>query len=239
MKKITAMILAMAISIPLFANGNIYGKILTSQEQDKLNNGETVIKSLKNYRNFSINTDVSGVKLIQDETKNIKPAYLAEVIKKVPYEGNEDLLTKLEVILTDVNGYVGIPYYSEHNGIWVDLYSSCNVLSQNKEADNSNIVCDLYMEPFGNITMDIKTQTYPDCYVYISQNTSSVKYSGITAVNKNKMKSLITVFRDGDEWILYGIGAVNAPDVFFMHDRIELSFMNRIKTFCNFVFNSF
>ena len=50
------------------------------------------------------------------------------------------------------------------------------------------------------------------------------------------MKSIIAIVKEGNSWILYGIGAVNAPDLFFLRDRIETSFMNRIKTFCSYFF---
>ena len=46
----------------------------------------------------------------------------------------------------------------------------------------------------------------------------------------------ILLFKDEDNWILYGIGGVNAPKIPFFSERIEVSFINRIKTFCNFIF---
>jgi hypothetical protein len=50
------------------------------------------------------------------------------------------------------------------------------------------------------------------------------------------MKSVILLFRHEDNWILYGVGGVKALKVSFLEKRIETSFINRIKTFCNFVF---
>ena len=47
------------------------------------------------------------------------------------------------------------------------------------------------------------------------------------------MKSFIVVFRNGDKWVLYGIGAVKAPTIIGIKSRIETSFMNRIKAFCS------
>ena len=51
------------------------------------------------------------------------------------------------------------------------------------------------------------------------------------------MKSIVVIVRQGDSWVLYGVGAVDAPSIFFLRDRVETSFMNRIKTFCTFFFN--
>ena len=63
-----------------------------------------------------------------------------------------------------------------------------------------------------------------------------VYHNKFTAVKPEKMVSCITVFRDGDNWILYAIGGAAIPKLFFLEDRVETSFMNRIKTFCDFVF---
>ena len=53
------------------------------------------------------------------------------------------------------------------------------------------------------------------------------------------MKICILLIRDGDNWILYGIGGVNAPRVPFFTERIQTSFINRINTFCSFIFKKF
>ncbi|MBQ5384459.1 MAG: hypothetical protein IIU46_08430, partial [Treponema sp.] len=89
---------------------------------------------------------------------------------------------------------------------------------------------------FGTINTTITSRKSSDSYYYVSTNDNKLKYSGITCVDPGKMKSIIVIVRDGNSWILYGIGAVNAPDVFFLRDRIETSFMNRIKTFCSYFF---
>ena len=51
------------------------------------------------------------------------------------------------------------------------------------------------------------------------------------------MKSLILLFKDGDNWVLYGIGAVKAPKLAMFEKRIERSFINKTKTFCSYVFS--
>ena len=64
-----------------------------------------------------------------------------------------------------------------------------------------------------------------------------LKHKGINCVKKENMKSLILVFKDGNNWILYGIGGVKAPKIPLFEKRIETSFMNKIKTFCQFVYS--
>ena len=76
-----------------------------------------------------------------------------------------------------------------------------------------------------------------DTILYFSENLNTLKYyDDFKCVSPNKMNMDVLLFRDGDNWILYGIGGVNAPKIPFFSERIETSFINRIKTFCNFVF---
>ena len=72
-----------------------------------------------------------------------------------------------------------------------------------------------------------------DCFFYESTNAKKIKYDGIPIVSEGNMKSFIVVFRNGDKWVLYGIGAVKAPTIIGIKSRIETSFMNRIKAFCS------
>ena len=58
----------------------------------------------------------------------------------------------------------------------------------------------------------------------------------MTVVRPEKMQSFVYAFVYNDFIVLYGIGGVNAPSVFFLRERIETSFINRIKTFCKFIF---
>lgn len=95
----------------------------------------------------------------------------------------------------------------------------------------------LEMEPFGNIDTDIVMETSADTLYYENMNRNDLRYyDKFTAVKGENMKSIITVFRSGDSWILYGIGGVKAPSIFFLRDRVETSFMNRIKTMCSYFF---
>ena len=52
----------------------------------------------------------------------------------------------------------------------------------------------------------------------------------------DKMKSFVYAFKDGDYIILYGIGGVDAPNVPVLKGKIDNSFINRVTTFCKFIF---
>ena len=157
--------------------------------------------------------------------------------RMVPYSGNENLLETLRPIILNLEDYVGIPYYSERHETYYDLYSSVDIKSFEDDGTTAKVNAVMEMSPFGGIDTDILLKTDESSLYYENMNLNNLKYQeGITVVKKNNMKSIITVFKVGDSWILYGIGGVKAPSIFFLRDRVELSFMNRIKTMCSYFF---
>ena len=102
--------------------------------------------------------------------------------------------------------------------------------------NDGNMNVDLVMNPFGNINVNISLTSNDSELFYRMKNTSGVTYNNMTVVRPEKMQSFVYAFEYNDFIVLYGIGGVNAPSVFFLRERIETSFINRIKTFCKFIF---
>lgn len=215
----------------------IFNQNLGNSELDLLLEGKTLIRNTKTYNNAVINPSLSAFEQLDAEMKSLKPNYLAEIIQIIPVSSNPHLTSKMRTVLKDIPSYKGIPYYSEHNKIWVDLYSEAEIKNQYFLSDTEYIDADFIMDPFGLIRAAITLNSDDSSLFYVNSNTDSIKYENITCVKTNKMKSLIVVLKYNDYWILYGIGGINAPKIPFLSARIELSFMNRIKTFCNFVFD--
>lgn len=236
MKKITSIafiILAFAIGL----NAQVFNGKLTADEQQRLANGELIIRNIGKAKNISVNKINPVLSATVEAIEDLNPAYLAEVIRMVPYNGNENLLETLRPIILNLEDYVGIPYYSERHETYYDLYSSVDIKQFDDDGTTAKVNAIMEMSPFGGIDTDILLQTDGDSLYYENTNLNNLKYhDGITVVKKKNMKSIITVFRSGDSWILYGIGGVKAPNVFFLRDRVETSFMNRIKTMCSYFF---
>lgn len=221
---------------PDFNFSEVFNSKLTESEVETLKSGKVLIRNTKNSSNISINRLNDDIEQVIDSIHELKPVYLAEIIQVIPVEAKPDLLLHLKNALIDIPSYKGIPYYSEHNKIWVDLYSKAEITNQVKSNSYHYIACDFYMEPFGDISAKINIEYDEDSIFYENRNTTPIMYRDITCVKPGKMKYLIYAFKYKDCWVLYGIGGVNAPKVPFLAERIELSFMNRIKTFCNFIF---
>ncbi|MCK9171312.1 MAG: hypothetical protein M0P01_12940 [Treponema sp.] len=213
---------------------------LSDSEKLQLAEGKVLIRNIDYASKMSLDSSNPGAQKILRDIAGLHPSYLAEVIQVRPYAGNEDLPQRLVEKLMNIREYAGIPYYSEQGDKWYDLYSSAEIVSDTLRPDGTthDIKADLTMEPFGTIHTTIELDTTPDYVYYVSTNDNELWYfDKFKCVNQQKMKSAILLFRDGDNWVLYGTGGVNAIKLFFLERRIETSFINRIKTFCNYMFD--
>lgn len=210
---------------------------LSSSEKAKLENGEVLIRNIDSMKDICMEENESTSKIIRT-MKKLDPAFVAEVIQVRPYKGNEDLKEKINSSLENISDYVGIPYYSERTEKWYELYSSAQITGDKTEGSVRTIDCILEMSLFGKFRSMIKIEENENFYYYELKNLDKLVYhEKFTAVKPEKMYSCITLFRDGDNWVLYAIGGVDCPKIWFLKERIETSFMNRIKTFCNFIFS--
>lgn len=220
----------------IFLDFSIFSDRISDEEKTVLNSGKVLIRNPHNLSNILLLPSDLKSKQVLTEIQQIKPVFLAEIIQIIPISSKPDLINNINQALTDIPSYKGIPYYSEHNKIWVDLYSKADIISEKSGDNHHSISAQFYMEPFGDISTDISIVKSQTSLFYSNINATPVMYNNITCVKPGKMKYIIYVFQTDENWILYGIGAVNTPKIPFIKDRIELSFMNRIKTFCNFIF---
>ena len=240
MKKIVFSLL-IYISLTTFLSADPFNNKLTAEERKTIESGEILIKNI-NYEKFMCfkkgESELGDI--LQAEIHELNPKYLAEVIQIKPYKGNEDLPQRLEALLNNVPEYAGIPYYSERNDEWYNLYDSATITETVERKDGLSLKADFMMEPFDLVQEEIELTRSKDSILYTSVNTNKLRYlDKFDCIWPRKMKICILLVRDGDNWILYGIGGVNAPRVPFFTERIQTSFINRINTFCSFIFKKF
>lgn len=235
MKKIFTFFTVYLISLASFALP--FNSKVTEEDLKTLSEGKVVARNIDKFKNIGIESNSPLVERMKEQIKDLSPNYLAELIQIRPYEGNEDLPQKLFDVLSDIENYAGIQYWSVRHERYYDLYSSAKILKQEKISDSRfTYETELYMEPFGTIETPISIEKGEDYLIYTNSNANSLKVKGMTAVKARNMKSVILLFKDGDNWILYGIGGCKAPRIAMFESRIETSFINRIKTFCSYVF---
>lgn len=211
---------------------------LDSSDIQKLNEGETVIRSIDYAKNMCIQ---KGANSRCDEliamVKDFNPKYLGEVILVKPYAGNEDLPDRIGELLNNIDSYTDIPYYSERAEAWYMLYDEAETISREVNGNRTSIKTDLVMEPFGLVQEQIDVINDGDVLYYSAFNLNSLGYNEIkNLLSPKKMRIGIVVFRDGEQWIIYGVGGANAPHIPFLTDRIRVSLINRICSFCDYIF---
>lgn len=211
---------------------------LNSSDLAKLTAGETLVRNIDYAKNMSI---IQGVNNRCDELlslmKGFNPKYLGEVILIKPYAGNEDLPDRLEVLLNNIDSYTDIPYYSEHAEKWYNLYDEAETVNKSVTGNKTTINTNLIMEPVGLVQEQIDVINEGETLFYSAFNTNHLKYEGkISFLSPGKLKIGIVVFEYEGNWIIYGAGGINAPHIPFMTDRIRTSFINRICSFCDYIF---
>ena len=219
----------------------VFNKNLTQEEYNQLKKGNLLVKNINFTKNMSLegNNTPLGPELLA-ELDQLKPKYLAEVIQYKPYKGNEDMPARLEETLNNISDYVGIPYYSEHSEKWYNLYDSAEIVSTTITGNKKTIMADLIMAPFDYVNERIEISTETEAVLYIATNTNKLRYlDKFDCIWPEKMKICILLFRDGDNWVLYGLGGANVPRIPFFTERIQVSLINRINTFCTYIFKKF
>lgn len=223
----------------LFAQfpAELFNSNLTEEEKVKLESNEVIIRNLKNCKKLCFEGKEESAVKVRKEATDLKPAYVAEIIQILPYKGNENLREEMKQNIMNIDSYVGIPYYSVKRQRYYDLYSSAKIISTKTNGNETEVLADLYMDPFATINTQINTKETDSYFYYENTNLNELRYKDkFTCITPKKMKSLITIYRYKDCWVLYGIGAVNAPSIFFLRERVETSFINRIYTFCSYFF---
>lgn len=237
MNKTTIFALALVALTAVSAAALPFNDKLSAEDLETISKGEVLIKSIDKYKNMSIDSDNPGAERIRLIVNNLNPNYLAEIIQVKPIKGNEDLDVKISAVLEDVESYAGIPYWSVYHNRYFNLYDTAKINSITQDYNSKLIDSTIDIGPFGLTNVPIYIEKNDNFLLYQMTNNQNLNHMGITCVQKKNMKSLILLFKDGDNWVLYGIGAVKAPKLAMFEKRIERSFINKTKTFCSYVFS--
>ena len=214
----------------------LFNERLTESEKSSLRNGEFVFNSITSVKKVRVNRtketehDIATV-------KNVNPNHLIEVIKILPYKGNENLVETIATIMQDIGAYTEIPYYSERHGRTFQLFAEAEILSVKNEGEKLVINERLLMNPLKSYTARIEAENRADYYFYTLKNTENVKYLFLNAIKKEKMIAGISVFRQGENWVIYALGGAYIFHGPFFNDFVEEMFCGRIKSFVIFMFN--
>lgn len=241
-KKHITLLFFMSIIPTIFAQeiSSLFNAKISKENLEKLHDGKTIILNVGKIKNITFtNSNNELVQKAQNFAKNISPNYLAEIIKIVPKEKNENIISRFYNTITKIESYTNIPYFSERNQKYYNLYESAVINNETGTENIKTIDYTVRMIPFGFIDMRLNIQKSENSLFCTMVNTSEVFYEfyNIPCVKPENMFTIIVIFEYEDYYILYGLGGVKAPSIFFLRERIDISFVGRIKSFCKFIFD--
>ncbi|WP_294431213.1 DUF6675 family protein [uncultured Treponema sp.] len=214
----------------------LFNERMSGREILFLRNGGIVCNSIGKVKYARINKIPEAERLI-NAVQKVDPNHLAEIIKILPYKGFENLTEIVSEMLKNEESYTSVPLYVD-DGEVVHLYADARIQSIKTEPTGKEIITEKFlMKPLDYYTAKIEFQQFGSYYFYQMKNINTVRYKTfISAVGKEKMIAVISIFRYGDNWIIYALGGVDIIRIPFLDKKIDNIFYNRIKAFCVFTF---
>jgi len=215
---------------------------LSPAEAAAIDSGEVLIRTVRDARSLGLAAASPAADELRSRIAAIRPNYLSEVMAAFPAADDaaaSALFARLAAGLSDVEGYVGIPYYSKRNKTTYDLFDKLVVQSRAALPDGESIVAIQHMEPFDDYAARYEYRLVGPARKLMALTFSGVSlgpiiysYRNLRAVEPGNMVWELYAFRDGDRVLFYGVGAVRAFDLFgAIRDRLEPSFTGRIQAF--------
>jgi hypothetical protein len=235
---LAAIVLALSSLAGAFAQAEF--TVLTQAERASLSKGEAVFRSLSSHRKLAMPAGAPYAAELLESMKQLGPNYLGETIMVIPKaKGGPDLLARLAALLEDTAGYKGIPYWSEANERFYDLFAKSSQLSKAAAGDTVTIEALHYMEPFDEYRARYTLRSGRGSLYYAGENLTPLvyEYRDIKVLDPGKMRWVLSAYDAGDRYVLYGVGAAKAFDMMgLFRGKIETSLVGRIKAFFGFVF---
>lgn len=213
----------------------LFNDLLSEREVLSLKNGEVICSSIGKLKYARINNILEARQLIK-AVQEVNPNHLAEIIKILPYKNYENLTEIVSAMLKDEESYTKVPLYTDDSET-IYLYSDAKIQKIENQNGREVIIEKFLMHPLDYFTGRIETAQFDSYYFYKMKNMGKIRYKTFfSAIGKEKMIAAISIFRYGDNWIIYALGGVDIIKLPFLDKRIDRAFYNRIKTFCLFTF---
>ncbi|OJF75943.1 MAG: hypothetical protein BKP49_08960 [Treponema sp. CETP13] len=217
---------------------DLFNNNLSEENIIKLKDGKEVMIRLESAELLSLKPITKEAEKTLKSVKTLNPSYLMEIIKIIPKKNHENLISTLNGSFLEIENYNGIPYYSESKKRWEDLFSDAHVVKKSKSNNVQTVTINLKMDPFGKFNADLVIIQNKDSLEFTLQNQKNLRIIGVPVVKPQNMLCTVYAFEYNDNWILYGTGGVLAPKVPVLGSKAEVSFVNRISTFCRYIFNT-
>jgi hypothetical protein len=185
---------------------------------------------------------------IRSRIASIKPNYITEVLASAPAADTSAagaILARLAAALADVQGYVGIPYFSKSHQKTFDLFDKMAVSGRSAIPGGESISVTQHMEPFDDFAARYEyclsgpggippAAGAAGALFFIGTNTGPIIYTNLhlEAVRPESMVWALYARGEGRRVHFYAVGAVHAFDLFgAFRDRLAVSLTGRTEAF--------
>lgn len=209
---------------------------LSQDEAARLDRGEAVVRSAGSWSRLAIPLGAPGAAELKVGLSDLRPNYLTEVLALLPATDPRALSARLNEALAAVSDYPRIPYYSTKWKKFFPLFNYVRILSRTMSASAAAVAAELSMDPFDPFPALYIWQLNQTSVQFSCVNTGAISYKGIKAVQPEAMTWRLVLYRQGDNMVFYGVGAVKAFDMFgAIRDRLEPSFLGRTEAFFSYM----
>ncbi len=218
-------------SVPVMLSG------LSTQEATSLLGGEALIREIKTHTALTLSGFDDEAMKIKKEIAALSPNYITEVIALIPYRDSANQIGKLATVLSDLDSYVGIPYWSAQMQKTYDLFDKMTITVKKQIPGGTYLESVQHMKPFEDYKASYEYRMSNDALIFHSTNLSHLVYKGIRSVAPKGMHWYLYVFRNESNLVYYAVGAVKAFDMMgLIRERLKVSFIGRVDAFFKHMF---
>ena len=147
-----------------------------------------------------------------------------------------DTVKKAENLLTDVNNFDNIPYYSKRHKTIYPLFKNITVLEDylNNE-ENRIITAEQTIPPFKPAKIQYTIYRTDNFLFYKATNIESINWWIFPVIGKNKLIVLFSAELKGNKLECYGLGVADTGSFFFARKRIKEAFNGRTKALISWI----
>jgi hypothetical protein len=233
---VAGLIAAAASAAPSQVMSAFHG--LSADELATLGQGRALIRQAPSSRSLSLAAPGSFADEIRSRVRSLGANYIGEVIMVVPQsKSSSGFLPALAKDLENVEGFVGIPYWSKQNNRTYDLFDRVKIMERSTQPGGQSVVVDQHMEPFADYTARYSSELDGAELRFRSENMTTISYKGFDAVAPGNMVWYLYGFTQDGATLLYGVGAVKTVDLMgLFSERLKTSFLGRIQAFFSYLY---
>jgi hypothetical protein len=212
-----------------------YFKNRSPEELLALERGDILVGKLSDWRKMGLGASGQAADRLRERIAALRPNYVTEFMAVT--QADDGALDRLAAALGDVKDYVTIVYHSKRYDHDFPLFDKMTVRSRKALPGGERIESSQHMMPFEDFDAGYEYSLSGDELYFDSQNSSSLRYGGFSAVKPGDMVWSIYALRSGGSVYFYGIGAMSAFDAFgIVRDRLETSFIGRVESFMRYMY---